>query len=180
MDVITLQTKEQLDIFMNPQRQKLLRIMELSAGARTPKDLSVELGVSPSSVQHHLKKLLSIGLVRLDHTASVHGIVASYYIVNRVTVRIGAQGNGALTTERTALLKMLVAEVVEGAVEDFVRPGPAGCRGDIAPGVVYLSEERKAELERLIRRFLEDNAMPFEGAEPWEYAIVYHCAQKKK
>jgi len=179
-DVITLQTKEQLDIFMNPQRQRLLRILEQSGEARTPKDLSVMLGISPSSVQHHLKKLESIGLVRVDHTANIRGILAKYYAAARITVHIGAEHGDDLSNERSALIKMFVAEVLDHTVEDTMTHVPAGENGDVHTGTVFLPADRKAELENMILAFLQQNAAPAENTEPWEYALIYHRVENPR
>lgn len=180
MDIVTLKTKEQLDIFINPQRQKLLKILEKSTAPRTPKDLSLELGISPSSVQHHLKKLESIGIVRVDHTASVRGIAAKYYTATRVTVHIGAERDDSLSGNRAALLKMLVANVLDDTVHDFLSHASAERSGDVLTGVIHLPAGRKAELEDIIRRFLEKYAAPCECSEPWEYALVYHYTENQK
>jgi DNA-binding transcriptional ArsR family regulator len=37
------------------------------------------MGISASAAQHHIKKLMELGLVALSHTRRVRGITASYY-----------------------------------------------------------------------------------------------------
>lgn len=37
------------------------------------------MDISPSSVQHHIKKLISLDLLELDHTELIQGITARYY-----------------------------------------------------------------------------------------------------
>ena len=180
MDMITLQTKEQLDIFMNPQRQRLLRIMDRSAAPRTPKDLSLELGVSPSSVQHHLKKLESIGLVCLDHTADIHGITARYYAAVKAIIHIGAEEDDSLSDARGLALKMVVEGVLDDAVTDLLGPASGGHTGDVVTGVAHISPEQRAELQKMIRRFIEENSIPSDGTEPWEFALTYHRAEDRK
>ncbi len=64
MDHIKLSTKKELEIYMNPVRQNLLRLLERSKLPMTPKQLSLKLDISPSSVQHHIKKLESLGSLR--------------------------------------------------------------------------------------------------------------------
>lgn len=173
MDIITLETKEQLDIYMNPRRQKLMRLLEQSREARTAKDLSVELGISASSVQHHLKKLESLGLVYIDHTANIRGITAKYYKVCRVTVHIGAERDDSLSNERVLLLKNLVAAVLDDTIASaFGKVGES--TGDVLTGTVHLTSEHGDELQKIIREFLEVNAIPSAETEPWEYALIYH------
>ena len=89
MDTIVLQGKKELDVFINPQRQRLLRCMNLAGEPLTPKQIADRMELSPSSVQHHVQKLLALGLVELHHTETIHGITARYYRVAAKTVRIG-------------------------------------------------------------------------------------------
>ena len=58
---ISITTRKQLEIFMNVQRQKLLKTMDMEKVPMTPKQLSVILEISPSSVTYHLKKLEELG-----------------------------------------------------------------------------------------------------------------------
>ena len=60
---IRLETRQQLNIYMSPVRQELMRLLRLAEEPMTPKALADRLGVSPSSVQHHLKKLLELGVI---------------------------------------------------------------------------------------------------------------------
>ena len=66
MNKIKLSTKKELEIYMNPVRQNLLRILERSKLPMTPKQLSQKMDISPSSVQHHIKKLESLGVIALE------------------------------------------------------------------------------------------------------------------
>ena len=64
---------------MNPQRQRLIHLMQVYGEAMTPKQLSNELGISASAVTAHIKKLESLGLIKLDYTKKINGITAKYY-----------------------------------------------------------------------------------------------------
>lgn len=75
---IDITTRKQLDIYMNPQRQRLLHEMQLIVRPATCKELADAMGISASSVTHHMKKLEELGLVELDHTEVVRGINARY------------------------------------------------------------------------------------------------------
>ena len=61
MEKIILSGKRELDIYVNPQRQNLLRCMRIASIPLTPKGIADRIGVSASSVQHHIRKLLEIG-----------------------------------------------------------------------------------------------------------------------
>ena len=88
MKEIILDTPEKNKIYMNPQRQRLIRLMQVSGEAMTPKQLSNELGISPSAVTAHIKKLESLGLIKLDHTKKINGITAKYYALEDVSISL--------------------------------------------------------------------------------------------
>ena len=77
----------------------------------TPKQIADRMELSPSSVQHHLQKLLALGLVELHHTETIHGITARYYRVAAKTVRIGSLTENTLLPQRLALLQSLLSTV---------------------------------------------------------------------
>ena len=175
--IIELNTKADLEIYMSPVRQQLLRRMNLSGSPQTPKALSLALGISPSSVQHHLKKLLSLGLVKVDHTELINGITATYYAPTDVTVRLG-MGRQDLRNEREALVFQLIQDTVQGYFEAVRRAGTDWdlSSGDAALGVAYLTAEDWAGFQACYRRFLEDHKRPAPGAAPWELALVAYNA----
>jgi hypothetical protein len=52
MKKVVLTTKEELNIYMSPTRQQLLRLLNVANTPMTPKMLSDKLQISASSVQH--------------------------------------------------------------------------------------------------------------------------------
>lgn len=101
---LKLTTRRQLEIYMNPQRQRLLKVLELSGTSMTPKQLSEKLGISASSVSLHIGKLAELGLVALDHTELIHGITAKFYKKLPVSVTLCGNRGDDLTEERLLLL----------------------------------------------------------------------------
>ncbi len=117
MQTITLATKEQLDIYINPQRQRLLRFLAITARPMTPKELSVALGISASATQHHIARLVSLGVVALSHTKQIRGITAHYYHALPVTVRIGYGSVPEEQAQRIAIIQNSVNNVLGGYIE---------------------------------------------------------------
>ena len=171
---ITIQTKEELDIYMNPQRQRILKCMELKAIPMTPKQISDELGISSSSVTFHIKKLLEIGVVELDHTEMIRGILAKYY--RRIPVQINLRYGDAddLQWEKGILLDYIMVDVWEGFKKHLKTSTgePDDQRGDVANGVAYLSPKEASELMKYIYNFLKEHGEYKEGAVPWEIALM--------
>lgn len=171
---ITIQSKEELDIYMNPQRQRILKCMELKAIPMTPKQISDELGISPSSVTFHIKKLLEIGVVELDHTEMVRGIRAKYYrrIPAQVQLRYGDAND--LQWEKGVLLDYIMGDVWDGFKKHLKASAeePDERRGDAVNGVAYLSPEDASELMAYIYGFFREHGTYKEGTVPWEVALV--------
>lgn len=187
MDHIKLSTKKELEIYMNPVRQNLLRLLERSKLPMTPKQLSQKLDISPSSVQHHIKKLESLGVITLDHTEVINGITARYYCPTYVNVRIGLDHPDDTQLQKEVLVQEQIARTYEGFlkqkkkfIEQFNNEELESRwdLGDILTGVVHLSPGEGEELLKLIRDFLDAHAVPSAEKSPWEYAFILYNAEE--
>lgn len=187
MDHIKLSTKKELEIYMNPVRQNLLRLLERSKLPMTPKQLSQKLDISPSSVQHHIKKLESLGVITLNHTEVINGITARYYCPTYVNVRIGLDHPDDTQLQKEVLVQEQIARTYEGFLtqkkkfielfnnEDLESRWDLG---DIMTGVVHLSPGEGEELLTLIKDFLDAHAVPSAEKSPWEYAFILYNAEE--
>jgi DNA-binding transcriptional ArsR family regulator len=141
VDTVLLKGKRELDIYINPQRQELLRRMRLAGAPVTPKQLSDRMGISASSVQHHIKKLLELGVVELDHTERIRGITASYYHVPPKVVRIGGLIEDENAVQRLALMQNALTQTFSGFSE-YLNRGAANLgdrqHGDMLYGIIRL------------------------------------------
>ncbi len=178
MKEIILDTKEALDIYMNPQRQRLLRQMNLLGAPVTPKKLADILKISPSSVQHHLEKLKSLGLVEIHHTEQIRGITARFYAPCNTTVHIGLEKNDEFLDEREILIKNEVAGVLDTGLKKAKQAGSreGSMIGDIMTGISHLTPEEFENLLTQIREFVKTHNVPQEGTIPMEYALIMYRA----
>lgn len=176
--MIRLQTREQLNIYLNPARQELMHVLSLAGEPQTAKALSDRLHISASSVQYHLKKLMALGLVEVDHQAVIRGITATYYRPTQVDVRVGLEADDGLREQREALTTSLVNQSLQGflktarACSDL--PGDElTAYGDLLSGVAHLGpEERRALLEQ-VTRFLADHSTPSPSrSEHWSFLLL--------
>lgn len=181
--VIKLETKEQLNIYVNVTRQRLLRALSIAGEPLTAKDLSGQLGISPSSVQHHIRKLLQLGVVAVDHIAMVNGIRATYYVPVQATVQIFSS-DGHADVQR-AVTMSLVNNVLTGfmsCAERRIENGVSYERmrdyGDVMTGFMHLSEDDRKELFSMIDGYLRDHETPRDGTSTWEYALVLYDASR--
>jgi DNA-binding transcriptional ArsR family regulator len=187
MDHIKLSTKKELEIYMNPVRQNLLRLLERSKLPMTPKQLSQKLDISPSSVQHHIKKLESLGVITLDHTEVINGITARYYCPTHVNVQIGLDHPDDTQLQKEILVQEQIARTYDGFltqkkkfIEQFNNENLKSRwdLGDIMTGVVHLAPGEGEELLKLIMDFLDAHAVPSAEKSPWEYAFILYNAEE--
>lgn len=187
MKKIALTTKEELNIYMSPTRQELLRQLHISKGPMTPKMLADKLQISASGVQHHIKKLMSLGLIELDHIELINGITASFYRPAKVTVQIGLGKSDDLESQRNVLVQESISKVYEGfqkqmkkrmVLDEDEKPENLQKWGDILSGVIHLNEEESNKLMKMILSFLEAHSSPSDAKSPWEYALIAYNAEE--
>lgn len=175
MDTIVLSGKKELDIYINPQRQKILRCMKIAGVPMTPKQISDQIGISASAVQHHIKKLVELGIVALSHTERIRGITASYYKVLPKTISIGGQLADENDEQRIAIMQNTLNSVFSGFTEYGKRSRASmeqEQHGDLISGVIHLTQEEAKELYSMIQAFLDSREEKKEGTTPWEYALI--------
>ena len=187
MQKVKLSTKKELDIYMSPMRQQLLRQLNIANTPMTPKMLADKLEISASGVQHHVKKLMQLGLVELDHTEVINGITASFYKSAQVTVQIGLDQTDIFAEQRDVLIQDSIARVYDGFRKQMKKrisfqkdedPDRLQKWGDILSGVVHLNEQQSNDLMRLITEYIEQHAAPTAGSSPWEYAVIAYNAEE--
>lgn len=176
---ITLSTKEELKTFMSPQRQELMRIMGIHGAPMTAKAAADCLHISASSAQHHIKKLMALGLIEQDHIESINGIRAVFFRLTHVDVSIGYQLSDGLDTERNIIsqniLRQTFREYVRG-VEALKTEGLSASEmtqyGDMLSGVLYLKPDDAQTLLRIISDYIKMHSVWEKGTEAWEYALI--------
>jgi DNA-binding transcriptional ArsR family regulator len=176
METIVLSGKKELDIYINPQRQKLLRCMRVAGVPMTPKQLADKIGISASAIQHHIKKLMELGIVELSHTEQIRGITASYYRVLPKTVSIGGTVNDGNTEQRAALMQNSLSAIFTG-FNEYGRNNPPDMDGDeqfgdMLTGVIHLTREEAKQIYGAIRAFLDAREHKRADTDAWEYALI--------
>lgn len=178
---ISLSSKEELNIYMSPQRQQLLRVMRIQGKPITAKSLADKLNISASSAAHHILKLIKLGVIEEDHTELINGILARYYRLADVTVNIGQQIDDGLTGERTAIIQNMLLSTLKGMNEGLERAKLAGIPsgqlheyGDFLSGVVHLSTEDAEQLMKFLHDCIESRKTPSDDTQPWEYALILY------
>ena len=190
MKEIILDTPEKNKIYMNPQRQRLIRLMQVSGEAMTPKQLSNELGISPSAATAHIKKLESLGVLRLDHTKKINGITAKYYALEDVNISLktNEQQDDSVVNEQEVFLNYMMNENWQGFLEykrnlwargEKNTDVPAPVTGDVISSVAFLTDEDAAELKNYIIDFLAAHADKQPNTKPWSTTLLAYPVDKK-
>lgn len=187
MKKVKLTTKKELSIYMNPVRQQLLRQLEIAKTPMTPKMLSDKLNISASGVQHHIKKLMSLELIELDHTELINGITASFYKPTYATVQIGLEHTDDTTPQREVLVQDRIAQVFEGFLSKKKKVINSNIKldkdamlqlGDVVTGVVHLTDQESKELLMMVTEYIEGHAIPAADRTPWEFALILYNAKE--
>jgi len=190
MKEIILDTPEKNKIYMNPQRQRLIRLMQVSGEAMTPKQLSNELGISPSAATAHIKKLESLGVLRLDHTKKINGITAKYYALEDVNISLktNEQQDDSVVNEQEVFLNYMMNENWQGFLEykrnlwardEKNTDVPAPVTGDVISSVAFLTDEDAAQLKNYIIDFLAAHADKQPNTKPWSTTLLAYPVDKK-
>lgn len=175
--MIKLISQEDLKIFMSPQRLRLIRQMRIFGEPVTPKILADTLKISASSVQHHIKKLEKLGIVELDHTSVINGILAKYFRLADVDVSIGSYLGDDLSNERYAVMQNLMKESFDGLInfyESGLSEEEIAKNGEFLHGFINISHEDAQELFKIIREFIESHEKSDLDTHIWEYTLLMY------
>lgn len=188
--IIILSTKKDLETYMNPCRQNILREMGKAGEPVTPKYLSDRVGVSPSSIQFHLKKLEDLGLVDLHHTEQIRGITARFFALTDVDVSIGGHLND-YREEREIVLENMVRNIFDGCCKTMrnsfknvqgmsLNEAAEKSSSDILTGISFLTDKEAADLQKIIQNYLAAHSKKRPDTHPWEYGILaYKMTQEE-
>ncbi|MCH3918558.1 MAG: helix-turn-helix domain-containing protein [Spirochaetia bacterium] len=170
MKTITLTTDAQLRIYMQPLRQKILRLLSIK-GPMTAKMVADTLSITSSSAKHHLLRLESIGVVEVDHTQQIHGITATFFRNAPVTVSLGSD----FSEDREILAQDLLRDVQEGffrKIHNAKKGQSSSFEGDMLTGVLHLTQSEADELYELIRTYISSHETKKEESLPFVYSLV--------
>jgi DNA-binding transcriptional ArsR family regulator len=177
MKNIYLDGEKQLRIFSLPLRQKILRELQKAGAPLTAKQIADRLKITPSSAQHHLIKLESIGLVELDHIESINGIQAKFMRASDVVVHIGQQIADETALARDTLMNNQMMEVLQGyqRIVDHTRNSPQERDvggNDIFTEIAHLTDVQALELRALVMDYLQKHKDAAPGTNPWQIAYL--------
>ena len=187
MKTIVLDNEKKLRIYTLPLRQRIMREMSISGVPMTAKQIADILEITPSSAQHHMKQLMSIGLIEADHHEMINGIKANYMRLADVMISIGSFYNDALATSREAFMQSQLNNIYNSfkvSTEAYLNAAdidvdadefkmPKGMRlNDVLTGIMHLTDEEADELYDILLDYVNDRMHANENTHPWEIAVV--------
>ena len=176
MEPILLTGKKELDIYVNPQRQNILRCMQIKGEPMTAKQIADEIGISASSVARHIRLLSELGIVEQSHTERIHGITATYFRVLPRPIRVGGLKDDGENNQRIALMQADITQRFDGflayceALGDRISDDTQF--GDMLSGIIHLKQSEAKELYQMIRSFLDAHENHDPGSNAWEFALI--------
>lgn len=114
-----LKTIEEVKIFSDPYRMKILECIEKCGKPVTVKQIGIAMEEKPSKVHYHVQKLLKIDILELHHTETINGIIAKYYVPTAEEFSVSLNSNEKKALGKSEIQQML-SNFFKQAEESFV------------------------------------------------------------
>ncbi len=174
-DELALDTEDKIKAFTHPYRMKLLHVLKELGRPSTATEVARALGDGPGKTHYHMRLLEAAGIVVVDHTDTVNGIVARYYepAARHFAVKGGMDGDegDALRDELSRMISRRFKEGLKGFLERTMtqsKAGPTGCDDDeCREGFLYdMTLHCDEDAWQEVRRTIEDIAARYAKEAP--------------
>ena len=164
-NIRVISTTEELKIFNDPYRLKIIRVYQKSEEPLTVKGCADLMGEVPAKVHYHIKKLLKIHILELDHIEVINGINAKYYKMPQkgFTISIKKDDPTAMYQNLTQVHNM-VERIFNDFREEFMKSSSYAIENDlqedsevgiISSDQLYLSSDEFKQLSEYIKNLYE-------------------------
>lgn len=180
-NVRKIETDEEIKIFSDPYRMRIINAYIKAGKPMTVKGVADLMGEVPAKVHYHVKKLISIDILRLDHTEVINGITAKYYILTTDSFRVAYQNTSdqkALFDSTTNMMLSVVDEFKTDIVSnaEFIKSHSSDEKDDnnafFTKEALNLSAEDyenfETELSQLYKKYRTDKQ---EGQETYDFFV---------
>lgn len=162
-----ISTDEEIKVFADPYRMRIIETFIEHRKPMTVKDVADILGEVPAKIHYHVKKLISIDILELDHIEVIHGINAKYYILSHDSFTFQVNKEDDLKTRFLQVegISRIVMNQIESFRKDFIERGEIiqskseidESDGLITSSKVFLDEKDYEEFSKLIFDFIKDH-----------------------
>lgn len=158
-DCITLKTMSEIKIISNPIRMRVLRNYYAIGKPATVKQMASYMGEVPANIHYHVKKLVEIHVLELDHTESVNGITAKFYVPSAKSIKIEDEHN--ITDGYIDEKEIIVSNIFDDGKKEFLK-AMRNRKDDEEKGTLFathvsLSESEYLEVINYISNLVEKN-----------------------
>ncbi len=179
---ITLKTQNELKIISNPLRMKILKSYYSYGKAATVKQMAVYMNLVPANIHYHVKKLVEIGVLELNHTDQINGIIAKYYLPVAKSIKIEDEDN-SLSPDCINEKEVIVSYLFDTAKGEFIECLRAKSHEENIMKLSYSSikmtrnkfEEFRVKLEEFIESYSDDD-----NDEAKEYLLINGIIESEK
>lgn len=177
--VRVLQTEEEIKIFADPYRNRIVKAFNESPVPLTVTKVAEIMGEVPANVHYHLKKLLKINVLELDHIKVIKGINAKYYRLKDESYLLKTPvkpQNQAVVDKQMKRIKDLIhseIDVFKKEVDDLPEfdVDVDNAKGIFGKRDIYLSEDDFKELHVFIKKFMDEKLIKDESKR--KYSVLF-------
>lgn len=163
-NTLVLSTEEEIKIFADPYRNKIIKAFLESSVPLTVTQVATIMGEVPANVHYHLKKLIKINILELDHIEVVKGINAKFYRLAYENFRLSTSPE---ETDKLRSDKQFarIKELIYSELDEFKKevstmpkfePNDEKPKGIFGKRDIYLTEEEFRKLKDIITDFMAD------------------------
>lgn len=158
-----MKTDEEMKVFSDPFRLQIISAYKKAEKPMTAKGIADVMGVVPSKVHYHVKKLLAVNILALDHIESINGIQAKFYRLTAKEFRLelsDSMGDTDLIANRTIQIfnavldeyKMTMLKTANTMTVDGFEPKG---KGTFLSGVdIYMDDEEASEFQEAVNKLV--------------------------
>lgn len=140
----------EIKIISNPIRMRVLKNYYMIGKPATVKQMAIFMGEVPANIHYHVKKLLEIHVLELDHTESVNGITAKFYKPTAKSIKIDDENN-TISDGYINEKEIIVSNIFDDGKKEFLKSLKAH-RNDEEKGTLFASsiELTESEYEEIV------------------------------
>ena len=166
-----LKTPEEIKIFTDPYRMEIIKAYGASDKPLTVTQVANNMGEVPAKVHYHLKKLLSIEILKLDHIEIIKGINAKYYRLVTDSFKLEVDETAPEKAEKSAkkITTFVFAELdaFKDEIEELSKLRNVGpdrpAKGLFGRRDIYLSDDEFIELQAVVKDYILSRTVKVEG-----------------
>jgi hypothetical protein len=168
-----ISTEEELKIFNDPYRMKIIRTYQQSEVPLTVKGCADIMGEVPAKVHYHVKKLLNVDILELDHIEVINGINAKFYKLPKTSFTISLKDTDENNHFRQlGQVHNIVSNIIEDFKQNFMKSTAIAVErklkedsesGMIASNEIHLSEEEFKEVSEYLSNISKKYKSKSEG-----------------